>query len=90
MAPEVIAGGGYDAHADVWSLGITAIELVEGLPPHAQMKSPMSVMFRIVNGPPPQREAIVHGEPFAKFLSRCLTKVGYRPSACLATHLLAH
>eukprot|EP00966_Prymnesium_polylepis_P179891 4164963-Prymnesium_polylepis.1 len=32
MAPEVISGGGHDARADVWSLGITLIELVDGTP----------------------------------------------------------
>ncbi|OSX71306.1 hypothetical protein BU14_0562s0018 [Porphyra umbilicalis] len=33
MAPELIRGGGYDARADVWSLGILALELAEYAPP---------------------------------------------------------
>jgi serine/threonine protein kinase len=35
LSPEVLAGENYDAAADIWSLGITAIQLVDGLPPYA-------------------------------------------------------
>ena len=52
MAPEVISGGpeaGYNAKADVWSLGITAIELAEGQPPHSDMH-PMRESSRVSKG----------------------------------------
>ena len=65
MAPEVIqnAGGGYDSKADVWSLGITAIELAEGQPPNSHMH-PMSAIFLIPTKRAPKR-ARVHAQPHA-------------------------
>ena len=53
MAPEVISGSGHDTRADIWSVGVTLIELCEGEPPNSQLTNPLAAMLRIVNGPAP-------------------------------------
>jgi serine/threonine protein kinase len=52
MAPEVIRESHYDGRADVWSLGITTIEMAEGAPPHANLH-PLRAIFVIPTKPAP-------------------------------------
>ncbi|KAE9318350.1 Serine/threonine-protein kinase 3 [Phytophthora fragariae] len=74
MAPEVIQEAQYDCKADLWSLGITALELAEGEPPLAHMH-PMRAIFLIPNRAPPElREPHKYSAEFRDFLAACLKK----------------
>jgi len=55
IAPEVIREAHYDGRADVWSLGITAIEMAEGAPPHSNL-NPLRAIFLIPSKPSPTLE----------------------------------
>mmetsp|Transcript_37163 Transcript_37163/g.119220 ORF Transcript_37163/g.119220 Transcript_37163/m.119220 type:complete len:414 (-) Transcript_37163:50-1291(-) len=81
MAPEVIEQSRYDAKADVWSLGITAIELAKGLPPHSSLH-PMKVLFVVPRAPAPVLEGEQFSTEFRTFVQRCTRKVASeRPTA---------
>ncbi|EFA77693.1 putative protein serine/threonine kinase [Heterostelium album PN500] len=74
MAPEVIQENKYDGKADVWSLGITALEMAETIPPNANVH-PMRVIFMIPREDPPTLQNREKWSPkFHDFLSKCLTK----------------
>ncbi|KAG8227251.1 hypothetical protein J437_LFUL003982 [Ladona fulva] len=94
MAPEVIAceqqlDASYDARCDVWSVGITAIELFEGQPPLSELH-PMRALFRIPRSPPPALDPhnALNAPSLADFVSECLVKdMEQRP---FAHELLEH
>ncbi|XP_023207964.1 TRAF2 and NCK-interacting protein kinase isoform X5 [Xiphophorus maculatus] len=92
MAPEVIAcdenpEATYDCKSDLWSLGITAIEMAEGAPPLCDMH-PMRALFLIPRNPAPRLKSKKWSRKFQSFIENTLVKShSHRPST---EHLLLH
>jgi len=72
MAPEIVMEKDYDFKVDIWSLGITCIELAERKPPMANLH-PMRVLFLIPQQEPPKLSGNYSVE-FKDFVATCLQK----------------
>eukprot|EP00833_Pecoramyces_ruminatium_P000201 jgi/Orpsp1_1/1174233/evm.model.c7180000049352.1 len=80
-APEILRGSLYTNKIDVWSMGITAIEMIEGLPPYADIH-PMKAVYRInLLKPSTLKHPEDYSEYLSSFIKECLIKeVEKRPS----------
>lgn len=92
LPPEAVTGTsedeGFCEKSDVWSLGITAIEMATGDPPHVKRKTLMEVLFAIMKGPPPTLEGEGFSDEFKDFVATCLKKdLAMRPTAQVRTWL---
>ncbi|CAH6722533.1 sporulation-specific protein 1 [[Candida] jaroonii] len=88
MAPEVITRqkSGYNEKADIWSTGITTIELVTGSPPLSE-HNPLKILFEIPKKKPPVLTGIQFSENIKDFVKYCLIKdPTKRPSSSSLLH----
>jgi serine/threonine protein kinase len=74
MAPEVISGISYSFPADLWSVGITAVELAEGAPPYAELPPPKAMIEIATKGFPGYRFPTKHSAEFCDFVSHCVAQ----------------
>lgn len=88
IACEQQLDSSYDARCDIWSVGITAIELAEGDPPLSE-QHPMRALFQIPRIPPPTlSRPEEYSQQLQDFIGECLVKdLEQRP---FARELLEH
>ncbi len=74
MSPQVALNNDYDEKTDIWSFGITCIEMINGEPPYCELK-PRCVMEKIAKSPPVVEDLIdfeYHTDEFIDFAKKCL------------------
>lgn len=74
MAPEIIKREPHDERADIWSFGITLIELAEGRPPNNDIKSIEGLQKILERAPPSLKTPKAYSHSFVDFISKCLVK----------------
>ncbi|KAG6817609.1 hypothetical protein H0H87_006237 [Tephrocybe sp. NHM501043] len=85
MAPELIQGHQYDSSADIWSFGITALELTQGRPPRSR-ETPQKVLMRTIRDEPPTLDrdggTYKYSRALKEMVESCLAKdPSKRPTA---------
>jgi serine/threonine-protein kinase 24/25/MST4 len=73
MAPEILTEKEYDGKADIWSLGITCLEMATGKPPYSTVH-PLQVLAVIAGKPSPTLPEGKYSKDFEAFLAACLQK----------------
>jgi len=85
MAPEVVSQKHYDSQADIWSFGITALELAQGRPPNSRDPSHKALLKIIQDAPPTLDREQAHNKfskAFSEMVDSCLVKdPSQRPTA---------
>ncbi|XP_035568047.1 nik-related protein kinase isoform X2 [Canis lupus familiaris] len=91
MAPEVIdcdedPRRSYDYRSDVWSVGITAIEMAEGAPPLCNLQ-PLEALFVILRESAPKVKSSGWSRKFHNFMEKCMIKnFLFRPTSANMLH----
>eukprot|EP00727_Mastigamoeba_balamuthi_P011178 m51a1_g6683 putative snf2-related domain-containing protein (1688) ;mRNA; f:232670-239767 len=88
IAPEIVLKKEHTSKCDIWSLGITAIELAEGKPPGAGTDAMAFMQTIPTNAPPVLKESHKWSKEFNDFISKCLVKDHIK--RLNATELLEH
>lgn len=81
MAPEVCSQTGHDEKADIWSLGITLIEICEGGAPYAEL-APMQVIIKIIEAQPPKLSGEEWSDELREILAHMLQKAPSQRPTC--------
>lgn len=90
MAPEVCSQAGHTQQADIWSLGITMIEMAEGRVPFSDLR-PMQVVQKIIESEPPRLKSSKWSKEFKDFVASILIKdPQHRPTSKFLLDNSAH
>lgn len=88
MAPELIQGRKYDAKVDVWSLGVTLIEMAQKDPPLIDEPALRALLLITINPSPTLKQPAAWSPECPHFLAKCVTKDPTKRAS--AAQLLLH